>query len=351
MSKELKIKGALSKDYQQLYVDDEPTGIEINNDGKVRIKDLGVKNSSALSNENLRIIKGEDYFTSNSSVNPNKSAIRIDGDLVLDADGSMWFDGATDGGFFFTNGNAYIHTFKIDTDNREISFHDATTNADLFKIAVAAEGATTISTVDYGGAAGHMTLVPDGDLTLDPVSQKVIINATDGLYFDGGGDTYIYEASADVLRVVVVNNITMEIIADSSDGDGNQVRFVNASAGFTQLEPTYDATTVVDFRFSNKQFVTFGAGNITNMRSIFPAMSGNFVLLLKQDGTGSRTVANWVALESDESTADGSATVVWAGGSAPTLTTDANFVDILSFYWDADNEIAYGVATLNFDPT
>ena len=52
--------------------------------------------------------------------------------------------------------------------------------------------------------------------------------------------------------------------------------------------------------------------------------------------------------EFDESTADGDAGVKFAGGSNPTLTTDANHVDILSFYWDADNEIAYGVATLDF---
>ena len=53
-------------------------------------------------------------------------------------------------------------------------------------------------------------------------------------------------------------------------------------------------------------------------------------------------------MEEDESAADGENAVKWAGGSAPTLTTDANHVDILSFYYDADNEIAYGVATLDF---
>ena len=46
--------------------------------------------------------------------------------------------------------------------------------------------------------------------------------------------------------------------------------------------------------------------------------------------------------------ASGSATIKFAGGSNPTLTTDANHVDILSFYWDADNEICYGVETLDF---
>ena len=131
--------------------------------------------------------------------------------------------------------------------------------------------------------------------------------------------------------------------------DGNEVSFGSSCVGFTQLEPTYDATTTeVDFRHSNKQFVTFGSGNITNLTLFFPLVSGNFVLLVKQDGTGSRTITNYKVYEFDESSADGSAAVVFAGGSNPTLTTDANHVDILSFYWDADNEIAYGVATLDF---
>ena len=77
-------------------------------------------------------------------------------------------------------------------------------------------------------------------------------------------------------------------------------------------------------------------------------MSGNFVLLLKQAGGGSRTVSNWKTFDQDEGN---ESTVVWAGGSAPTLTTDEHFVDIFSFYWDNANHIAYGVATLNFDPT
>ena len=134
-----------------------------------------------------------------------------------------------------------------------------------------------------------------------------------------------------------------------SGADGNTIGITNACIGFTQLEPTYDATdTLVDFRHSNKQFVTFGSGNITNLNLYFPLVSGNFVLLIKQDGTGSRTITNYKVREFDESLADGSASVKFPGGSNPTLTTAANHVDILSFYWDADNEIAYGVATLDF---
>ena len=195
----------------------------------------------------------------------------------------------------------------------------------------------------YAGGVNLLKLTEAGG----GASDKVSIPALTPLYFDGGTHTSIHESSDDVLKIDVGGD-TMIALSEKGD-DGNEVSFGSSCVGFTQLEPTYDATdTVVDFRHSNKQFVTFGSGNITNLASYFPLVSGNFVLLLKQDGTGSRTVTNWKVFEFDESSADGSAAVVWAGGSAPTLTTDANHVDILSFYWDADNEIAYGVATLDF---
>lgn len=61
-------------------------------------------------------------------------------------------------------------------------------------------------------------------------------------------------------------------------------------------------------------------GNCTFTFSNPPATGkgGSFTLILKQDGTGSRTTT-WPA------------SVDWASGSAPTLTTDANAVDILTF--------------------
>ena len=302
-------------------------------------------------------------------------------DINLDAGNDIYLDAAT--GEF---------KFLLDGDG-----------ADIFEITLAANGVTTFTTNDADGAVGHLTLQPNGDLVLDPDSQKIIINATDKLYFDGGGSTYIYEAingtmyfacdnvillalvegttdrvdilngdltipaakkffldgdaasghtyisesSDDVLDIKVGDDLIFQI-TESGD-DGNTIDIDNACIGFTQREPTYDATnTVVDFRHSNKQFLRFGSGNITNLNLYFPLVSGNFVLLVKQDGTGSRTITNYKVFEFDESSADGSYPVKFAGGSAPTLTTDANHVDIISFYWDADNEIAYGVATLDF---
>ena len=191
------------------------------------------------------------------------------------------------------------HTILEDAGMRlygkTFTINDASDTSDLFKIETTTNGETTISTVDAGvddGAAGHLNIEPDGHVE-----------------FDGCG------------------------------------------VGFDLVTPTYNASdTDVDFRAGNKQFVTFGSGNIADLNLKFPATSGNFTLLLKQDGTGSRTVAadGWLAFDSAGNAAAGSSTIKFAGGSNPTLTTDANHVDIISFFWDSDNEIAYGVATLDF---
>ena len=66
------------------------------------------------------------------------------------------------------------------------------------------------------------------------------------------------------------------------------------------------------------------------------ATSGkSFIMYLKQDATGSRTVT-W-------------STVKWAGGTAPTITSTASRQDILSFFSDGKNW--YGVVVgANYTP-
>ena len=287
------------------------------------------------------IIDKDDSVTFNVTNGGNLKITANDDDdtlahILIEPDGHIGFTSQRQGYFYFSQESNYG------------GGGGAGYAANYLRIHVAEDtGATEFLTTDADAQVGHMTFKPDGNLILDPDSGKTLIAATNALYFDGGSDTYIYEASADALRIAVGGDIMMQL-SEKGD-DGKEISFGSSCAGFTQLEPTYDATTtVVDFRHSNKQFVTFGSGNITNLTLFFPLVSGNFVLLVKQDGTGSRTITNYKVYEFDESSADGSAAVVFAGGSNPTLTTDANHVDILSFYWDADNEIAYGVATLDF---
>tara|TARA_Y100000593_G_scaffold18999_1_gene37869 strand:- start:758 stop:1828 length:1071 start_codon:yes stop_codon:yes gene_type:complete len=335
----------------------------------------GVSTGLELSTEALRISSGDLQIK-----NITSETAKVDGDLTVDGNiemssssstkinmyGDVYLEATTTDDYLtigaknillaagtnYTNSNAGLYLSADSGYDSHISFMEAASTI----WSIGNDGAESTNTLSFStgavlGTNEKMSLDSDGLLTVagDIVAgDDIAVASTGKINFDGiGGDTYVYEHSADHLRLVVGGDNLLRIYEQGDDG--NQFNFVDASIGFTQVEPSYDATTTaVDFRFSNKQNLTFGAGNITNITLTFPAMSGNFQLLLKQDGTGSRTVTNWKVMESDESSADGDPAVKWAGGSAPTLTTAANHVDILSFYWDADNEIAYGVATLDF---
>jgi len=103
------------------------------------------------------------------------------------------------------------------------------------------------------------------------------------------------------------------------------------------VETPYSANSstaiTLDLTNGTVQIITL-TGNATI--TMPTATSGkSFVMLLKQDGTGSRTVT-W-------------STVKWAGGTAPTITSTASRLDLLSFFADGTNW--YGVVVAqNYTP-
>ena len=269
------------------------------------------------------------------------------GHLTLDVDGDIILDAASGITKFYKAG---------DTD-------------DLCTLTVTTNGLTTIATNDSDGIAGHFKIDADGFIGLDSVGGSIYCyksgNFIGGLEetLGSNGFEFTIQAAAGLAQNRLYLGCTSagvgQIKTDSLFGAaaaahividaGGHVEFDDCGVGFDLVTPTYNAAdTDVDFRTGNKQFVTFGNGNIADLNLKFPATSGNFTLLLKQDVFGSRTVTNYKAFDSASNAANGSSTVKFAGGSNPTLTTDANHVDIISFFWDADNEIAYGVASLDF---
>ena len=85
--------------------------------------------------------------------------------------------------------------------------------------------------------------------------------------------------------------------------------------------------------------VTLGAtGRTLNIQFWTP---GIYQLNVVQDGTGSRTITTYNAYSPTATI-----TIKWAGGSAPTLTTTLNKIDVLTFVYDGTNVLAY--ARLNF---
>jgi hypothetical protein len=133
------------------------------------------------------------------------------------------------------------------------------------------------------------------------------------------------------------------LISVVSDETGSGVLVFNNTPALTNptvtnyVETPYSAnsSTAITLALTNGtvQIITL-TGNATI--TMPTATSGkSFILLLKQDATGSRTVT-WT-------------TVKWAGGTAPTITSTASKQDIYSFFADGTNW--YGVTVgQNYTP-
>jgi len=88
---------------------------------------------------------------------------------------------------------------------------------------------------------------------------------------------------------------------------------------------TYGATITLDMSAGNNYAVTLtGNATLANPTNMVAGQSG--VIKITQDATGSRTLAYGSYWD-------------FAGGTAPTLTTTANAVDILVYYVDSTTNI------------
>tara|TARA_Y100000034_G_scaffold99357_1_gene122002 strand:- start:438 stop:1601 length:1164 start_codon:yes stop_codon:yes gene_type:complete len=371
----------IDKNLRPLKVGGETTSIEISSHRGAGCRitgDLEVVGGDIKGNIKDMVLEDVtlDSLTTNSIISTDLT-IDDSGDTTLDAGATITLDtGLTDDDFSGIILKQSGTTFGSLSAHHGASVFLLAENAgaslvDYLSIRCGANGATTIETVDAAGTVGHLTLDIDGDITLEANGGQVYMHDgsnniftfdvadtsftlnhdvdTDDLFkitIDAAGATTIATVDADAS----VANLTLDIDGSLNIDAVGVVEFDGCGVGFDLVTPTYNATdTDVDFGNGNKQFVTFGSGNITDLNLIFPKVSGNFVLMLKQDGTGSRLVTNYKVWDRvDSSAASGSATVKFAGGSNPTLTTDANHVDIISFFYDGDNEIAYGVASLDF---
>jgi len=154
---------------------------------------------------------------------------------------------------------------------------------------------------------------------------------TDGNLIKFSGTAGIGEDAA-LSSTDVSDAVTKKHTQNTDTAAGGEWDFGAHSAGFTLQTTTGDGTTTIDWRLGNKFEFTFGAQNDV-FTFTAPTNPGNFMLWLIQDATGSRTIT-WPA------------TVRWPGGTAPTLSTAANAVDIVSFAWNGTNYD--GVASLDF---
>ena len=309
-------------------------------------------NAGTIINYGLYTVATGGTSGTQTSIGAYVKATGADSNYALVTDGGNVGIGTTTPDTLLTvDGIAKVNSLKLYEDGSNYVDFD-----------VAADGELAIATT---GTDADVTITAAGDMNLVATNQDIWFyssnNYTNSVYFDLGATPAIQLRRDNANRATIgwADDGAVEIsTTDSNAAEGHlkfdidgHVEFEGCGVGFDLVTPAYDATdTDVDFRTGNKQFLTFGSGNIADLNLQFPATSGNFLLVLKQDGTGSRTVASdgWMVLKHDGSATVGNSLVKWPGGTVPTLSTGANDIDIVSLFWDADNGAAYGVISQDF---
>jgi hypothetical protein len=192
-----------------------------------------------------------------------------------------------------------------------------------------------------GTTVQHSTFTgAEGEVTVDTTKDTVVVH--DGSTVGGfpllkeaaiGTSVQAYDADLTTLGAGGASARTFLGLAI-----GTNVQAYNANTAVTNVAQSFSAaqrgsvvaltdgaTITPDFALANNFSVTLGGSRtLANPTNLTAGQFG--VIKITQDGTGSRTLAygsNWD----------------FAGGTAPTLTTTANAVDILAYYVDSGSNI------------
>lgn len=119
------------------------------------------------------------------------------------------------------------------------------------------------------------------------------------------------------------NGQSVTVIPNETDYDWKVVDSHTPAISSATVNITYASTVAVNWASGDVQAITL-TGNWTPSAFSNIRDGARYVLRIKQDGSGSKTIT-WPAI------------IKWAGGSAPVLTTTANKTDVFSFVSDGTN--------------
>ena len=217
---------------------------------------------------------------------------------------------------------------------------------------VGTNGTLTIETTDTAAAAGNIQITADGTaelagttVTLDSGADIVLDAAGNNVTFKSGGTSILDFSNSSSDAVVTASVQDKDIIFKGDDG-GSAVTaltmdmsaagksiFGAGAVGATQTANASGSTTLDYDTYQN--FVLTATGNVTLANPSTESTGQSGVIVLIQDGTGSRTLSTGTDYE-------------WPAGSTGTISTAASSVDVIPYFVDASNSILLGAPQLAF---
>ena len=215
--------------------------------------------------------------------------------------------------------------------NATIANADISASAEIAVSKLANGSARQLLQTDSGGTGVEFTSNVDIPGTLD-VTGAVTFDST--LQVDGvatfNANIVMEGTSADAHELTLTCNPTSDVTVTLPDatttvaGLAVAQSFTKAQRG-TPVALTDAATVAVDLSLGNNFTLTL-AGNRTLGAPTNVTAGQSGVIVVTQDGTGSRTLAY-------------NSVYKFAGGTAPTLTTTASAVDVLAYYVESSTRI------------
>ncbi|MCD6035210.1 MAG: hypothetical protein K0R63_951 [Rickettsiales bacterium] len=261
------------------------------------------------------------------------------------------------------DGSSFAQSFVVDHTSGDIDFkQDVYINGTLGGVEldhledVAVSSPSNGEILKYNGSAWVNDTVSGASSALASLDDASITSATDNDFLVYNGTDWTNEAPSTARTSMGLGSIVTQS-ASSVSITGGTLSGIAATLGGAlscadnlvarpeikdyaetrAANATATGSVTVDIENGNVHELTL-TGNITTLTFSNPpatGKAGNLTLILKQDGTGGRTVS-WPAA------------VKWVGASAPVLSTAANAIDIVTLCTTDAGTIYYGTALINF---
>lgn len=193
------------------------------------------------------------------------------------------------------------------------------------EIQISSSGSGETNTASSQGTGESLVLAKSGtvlpfksllagtNVTLTSQANEVVINAVDAQV---ATNTSAIATKADQSAL---NTTNTNVSANTTAISGKQAAHTLGTIAASGAAQTLDFAVNDSFQVTLTANCTFTLSN--------PVVGNTYVIVLVQDATGSRTVT-WPG------------TVKFQGGTAPTLTTTANAIDVVTLFWTGSQYLA-----------
>ena len=218
---------------------------------------------------------------------------------------------------------------------------------------VGTNGTLTVETTDTAAAAANIQITADGTaelagttVTLDSGADIVLDAAGNNVTFKSAGTSILDFSNSSSDAVITASVQDKDIIFEGDDGGSavtpltmdmsaaGKLLLGAGAVGSTLTDTSNSGSITLDFD-TYQNFVLTATGNITLANPSTESVGQSGIIVLIQDGTGSRTLS----LGTDYET---------AGGSGLTISTAASAVDVIPYFVKASGSIQLGAPQLAF---